>query len=86
MSPPSPKVLVFSIGHTDVGRVTQVHFDWSSGAFVLRQMRLMNFVPASGDQNIRTIYDWAELGCFFRWLEATPTGETQMVKQVQRGV
>lgn len=46
---------------------------------VLRQTRLLNFVPASGDENDRDDEDWLELMWLFRWLEATPVGKTQIV-------
>lgn len=75
------QVLVFSIGHTNVGRITQVHVDWTTGKIILRQTRLLNFVPASGVERDRSIEDWFELTYLIRWLEATPTGKTQMATQ-----
>lgn len=82
---PLPQVLVFSIGHTNVGRITQLHCDWPSGKIVLRQSRLLNFVPASGDGNIRDEEYWSELLYLLRWLEVSPVGKTQMATEAPDG-
>lgn len=68
------QVLVISICHTTVARVSQVHFDGTR--FLLRQTPLLNIGSKQGTKE-RALEEWQHIFALLRWIDCVPVGNTQ---------
>lgn len=61
-------------------RVTQIHYDAAQLKFVLEQIGLFNFVPASGNSMDRTKEKWIDILKFLSWVIAIPTSNNDALR------